>query len=87
MHEVSRIKSSKPIPKILQKSQKLMFRRMKCKKMRELKLIKWRKTWLISKTAWGRGLEREESVWEVNRHGQIEEMKSESRLNLYVEVH
>ena len=67
MHEVFKIESSKPIqklhknlfdfekPQILQKSQKLRFQRMKCMKMRESKLSKWRKTWLISKNAWGRG--------------------------------
>ena len=63
MHEVFKIESSKPIkklyknlfdfekPQILKKSQKLRFQRMKYMKMRELKLTKWRKTWLISKNA------------------------------------
>ena len=61
MHEVSKSESSKPIPKlhknlfdfetpqILQKSQKLRFQRMKCMKMRESKLTKWRE---ILENAW-----------------------------------
>ena len=42
-------------PQILQKSLKLRLQSMKCMKMRDLKLTKWRKTWISLKNPWGKG--------------------------------
>ena len=52
-------------PKFFKKSQKLRLQSMKSMKMRDLKLTKWRKTWLRLKISWERSLEEVKSVWEV----------------------
>ena len=85
MHEVFMIKSSKPIPKRLQKTHqfekisnifqkpKILGQKIwKCMKKKDKETYQVKKNWLRRKNPWGRGLEWEREIWEVKGHRQIE---------------
>ena len=62
-------------PQILQKSKKLRLQSIKCMRMRDLKLTKWRKTWISLKNPWGRGWRWVREVWKVKRLDRLREIK------------
>ena len=62
-------------PQILKKSKKLRLQSIKCMRMRDLKLTKWRKTWISLKNPWGRGWRWVRKVWKVKRLDRSREIK------------